>query len=88
MPDERWLADNLKGVGRIRREAYQLHIGDVTRDIDELRVHLVHNLLEPMLAKLTHKITALECLWISQIFSGTSTWENNRLMEMLVKLCR
>ena len=88
MADEQWLTANIRGVGRIRREAYQLHIGDMSRDMDELRVHCVHTRLEPMLVKLMPKVTALECLWVVEMFACSSRWENDRLIEMLVKLCR
>lgn len=88
LTDQLWLVANSGGVGRIRRETWQLHIGNTTRDISELSVHDVHTRLEPMLAKLTPKITALECLWVYQTFASSWRLENDKLMEMLVKLCR
>lgn len=88
MPDKLWLADNRAGVGRIRREAWQLHIGDVLLDVTWLRNHFVSDMLEPALTKLTPRVTALECLWISQVFNGYLPWTDNKVMEMLLKLCR
>ena len=62
---------HLGGIGRIRREPYELWIGTYVFAIEELRNYHVYTLLEPALRALNPPPTAAECLWLISAYGGT-----------------
>lgn len=67
-----------RGVGRIRREPYVLHLGDRQIDVDEVRVYLLCHVLRPYLEPLK-PLTAQEALWLLNFFGGYSSRDKDFL---------
>jgi len=73
-----------EGTGRIRRQAYVLHVGDEDIDMDELRCYGLNPRFKILLEKIA-PLTALECLWVAGLFAGGNPLQD-KIMNELVKL--